>query len=94
MAKEISELGLLCDNKRKPFKLDASNNEIMVTNADNIANKASAKYESLAREFAKATRASQEGLQVKREKHRIGRKNISQVPFQRDVDNECSWSNG
>jgi hypothetical protein len=93
MSEEINELSKVIDRKRKTLKHESLRDETNVTTAEQIADKAKAKHDSLASELERAISASRgETLPPSKGRFGVGRKSGTQVRF--NVIGECPWLTG
>jgi len=82
MSDEITELSKVIDRKRKTLKHESLREETNVTTAEQIADKAKSKHDSLAAELERAISASRgETLPPTRGRFGVGRKSGTQVRF-------------
>ena len=82
MADEITELSKVIDKRRKALKHDALRDETNVTQAEQIAEKARLKHESLGADLEKAISASRgESFPPSKGRFGMARKSGAQVRF-------------
>jgi len=90
MAKEINDLAMAVNHRRKGLKHVVLKDEATVAQAEAVAQKARAKYESLLQDLSKAINASREGLQPKARRFGVVKKSVTQVTDLKSIA-YCSW---